>query len=257
MKQKVKTISLAIAGLLVSAATAQAGTRIELLVDDKLARSQYTSTITMTDDGIRMDGGGAEPFGVIVFYKGERMVMLQPDQKKYLEFRKDGVVAQYNKNKAKLAEQYEKAFEKMPPDKREMMKNMLPGFKPRPKIKYVKGKQDKVAKYPCTTYKKYRGKALAEELCFTKSKDFKPVLAAVAKAEKISREIYPEQDSDLFHTEYGLPLRTTTYGRDGKVTEIRTLKSYEPKIVFKKSPIEIPKGYVKQNQDMKAMPKLK
>lgn len=257
MKHQAKSIlsCAALAAAIVVPSAAEAGSKVEIEVDDKRAKAKHKMHITITDDGMRMDGTGApgdEPFGVILFHKTGRMVMLQPTEKKYMEFRKDGVMAQYNQNKDKLTKQYEEAFKKMSPEKREMMKNMLPGFKPKPTIKYVKGKADKVAGYPCTLYKKYSNDKLTQEFCFTKGKDFKPILKAVEKSEKIWNQINPGQGNDFLKTEYGVPLRTVTYSRSGKIEEIQTLTKYEPKVLFKKSPIAIPAGYTKQNMDVKA-----
>lgn len=239
------------------AGTAYSGAKLEIEIDDKLAKTKHTARLTSTDDGLRMEGGGqgaTEPYGFIVFHKTGRLVMLSHNEKKYMEFRKDGVLAQYNQNKAKIAQQYEKAFEKMPADKREMMKNMLPGFKPKAKIKYVKGKAGKVSGFPCTNYKKYKNDRLTDEYCFTKGKDFQPVLDAVKKSEKIWNTIHPDDNNDFFNSDYGIPLKTVTYDKLGKIAEIQTVKKYEPKVVFKKSPIAIPAGYTKQNLDRKATP---
>lgn len=244
---------VSLSGLL-AAGAAMAGAKIEILIDDKLANTKHTSHISVTDDGMRMDGGGVgaiEPYGVIVFNKTNKMVMLQHNAKKYMEFTDNGVFAQYNQNKDKIAQQYEKAFEKMSPEKREMMKNMLPGFKPKPKVKYVKGKADKVAGYACTNYKKYEGDRLTQEYCFTKSKKFAKVLEATKKAEKIWSKIYPGESNDFFKGEYGIPLKTINYDRAGKIADTQTLTKYEPKVLFKKSPIAVPAGYTKQNMDQK------
>lgn len=256
MKLYIKFISLAAAATLLAGTALASGSKIEIEVDDKLAKTKSSMFVTFTDQGLRMEGGKgtAEPYGVIVLNEPGRMIMLQHSAKKYMEFRKDGVFAKWNQNKDKIASQYEKAFEKMSPEKREMMKQMLPGFKPKPKVKYVKGKSDKVAGYACTTYKKYHDDRLVEELCYTKGKDFAPIIKAMEKSEKIMKTIKPDEDAGLYRKEYGVPLRSIHYGVDGKVTEIQSLKKYEPKVVFKKSPLTIPKGYTKQNDDMKAVP---
>lgn len=255
MKLYAKFLSFAVAGT-VWAGIANGGAKIEIEVDNKVSRSKSSMFVTFTDQGLRMEGGAGtqEPYGVIVLNEPGRMIMLQHNAKKYMEFRQDGVFAKFNQNKNKIAKQYEQAFEKMSPEKRAMMKQMLPGFKPKPKVRYDKGKADKVAGYPCTTYKKFHDNRLVEELCYTKGKDFAPVIAAMKKSEKIMKAIKPDEDAGLYLKDYGVPLRSVKYGIDGKVVEIQALKKYLPKVVFKTSPLTIPKGYIKQNLDKQANP---
>lgn len=250
-----------------SAGFAQAGysasNHLKYKVEYPKSKSTSTAEITLNDMGVRMDSGesrDAGPYSVIVSLEKEVVWVVNHTDKSYLEFDKGGPVAKFNQNKAKIAERWESAYEKLDPSKRISFNKMMPGFKPKSDFRWVNGKdKDKVISgFKCKVVRKFDKDKLLREYCFSTEKAFDEVRARIKKSQTVWKAIYPLQENYYMEMHVkGVPVEVKTYGANGKVTKVETLESFEPKKVHKKSPIAVPSGYYAKSRNKKPAQKTK
>lgn len=223
--------------------------QLEIAVEYPRKKLKSPAKIVVTSNGMRIDAGpknSNDPYSIIVNNMKNLIWVLNLEDNTYLEFKKDSPIAKFNKEKEKIATQWETMYEKLAPDKRAEFKKMMPGFKPKPKEVLKEGAKAKIAGYSCKIYKKYLDNKLSKEYCYSDDKAFLGTLKNIKRVQNVWKEIYPGQENYYINSEKGFPISVKSYDDFQKLIKIETLTKFTPKINFKKSPIAIPSGFSKK-----------
>ena len=250
-----KRLVIACVVLLVLVPAARGGVVVEMgVTTPESPEDAGTETFYAQGEMARMDMPGEGELGSVIFHD-QTMYFVDHKKKTCQEITKQDV--------DQLAEQLgemTKELDKLPPEQRammeQMMKGKMPGTKEPPTQNVEKGGTDQVGEYTCTMYTLYSNDEKVEDVCMADASvgaDIAEAMGAFHALARFSEGLMDVAESLPFGKSLeipfqkvyemdGFPVRTRRYDSDGYLVEERVLQSVtrrdiEPEV------FEPPKGY--------------